>query len=166
MSRAGDYAIVALGSNLGDSLRLIRDAVDSLRAFSEGSFLEAPIYRSTPVDCPPGSPDFLNTVVAFVPLPKETPRSLLDKLQSLERAAGRKAKRVLNEARPLDLDIIAFNEIRVTEPDLMVPHPRAFERRFVLQPLVDILPNLVLPGLDETNAQLVTRLPGPSLERV
>lgn len=166
MSRAGDYAIVALGSNLGDSLRLIRDAVDSLREFSQGSFLEAPIYRSAPVDCPPGSPDFLNTVVAFVPLPKETPRSLLDKLQSLERAAGRKAKRVLNEARPLDLDIIAFEEIRVTEPDLIIPHPRAFERRFVLQPLADILPDLVLPGLDETIAQLLTQLPGPSLERV
>src|SRR5262249_16785337 len=94
--------------------------------------LKSSLWQTTPVDCPPGSPPFVNAVVSFCPLPVETPESLLRKLQALEREFGRKPKQVLNEPRPLDLDLIAFGyEARATD-ELILPHPRAHQRRFVL----------------------------------
>jgi 2-amino-4-hydroxy-6-hydroxymethyldihydropteridine diphosphokinase len=101
----------------------------------------------------------MNAVVGFEPGPGETPESLLAKLQSMEREFGRGPKHVMNEARLLDLDIIAFgNEIR-NGPELTLPHPRAHERRFVLQPLSEIAPDLVLSGQTETVSELLLGLP-------
>jgi 2-amino-4-hydroxy-6-hydroxymethyldihydropteridine diphosphokinase len=81
-----------------------------------------------------------------VPGPGETPESLLAKLRAIENDFGRRPKQVLNEPRPLDLDLIAFGqEIRMTLT-LTLPHPRAHLRRFVLQPLSEIAPDLILPG--------------------
>jgi len=89
----------------------------------------------------------------------ETPESLLKKLQALEKEFGRQPKVIHNDPRPLDLDLIAFGgEIRTT-PDLILPHPRASQRRFVLQPLSEIAPELVLPGQMKTVAQLLAGLP-------
>src|SRR5262249_41965990 len=88
----------------------------------------------------------------------QTPESLLFKLQELEMKFGRKPKLVLNEPRPLDLDLIAFgNEIRTTQ-QLTLPHPRAVSRRFVLQPLSEIAPDLVLPGQTKSVSQLLREL--------
>jgi 2-amino-4-hydroxy-6-hydroxymethyldihydropteridine diphosphokinase len=84
--------------------------------------------------------------VAFQVAPQETPESLLRNLQDLQKEFGRRPKQVLNEPRPLDLDLIAFgNEIR-NSPHLTLPHPRAHLRRFVLTPLTEIAPEVVLPG--------------------
>jgi len=111
------------------------------------------------VDCPPGSPVFVNAVVALEPRPGETPESLLAALKDLESEAGRVPKKVLNEARPLDLDLIAWGgEVRGT-PALALPHPRAHLRRFVLQPLAELAPDLVLPGQSRTVAGLLAGLP-------
>jgi 2-amino-4-hydroxy-6-hydroxymethyldihydropteridine diphosphokinase len=100
----------------------------------------------------------VNAVVGFCPPPGETPESLLRKLQALEREFGRKPKKLLNEPRPLDLDLIAFGqEVRETN-ELILPHPRAHQRRFVLAPLTEIAPKLVLPGQAETVTQLLTGL--------
>lgn len=110
------------------------------------------------MDCPPGAPDFSNAVVVLSPLPRFTPDSLLAELQTLEREFGRQAKKVLNEARPLDLDLIAWGgEVRNT-PALTLPHPRAHLRRFVLQPLCELAPDLVLPGQTQTVAGLLAGL--------
>jgi 2-amino-4-hydroxy-6-hydroxymethyldihydropteridine diphosphokinase len=88
----------------------------------------------------------VNAVVALVPGARETPESLLAKLRAIENDFGRRPKQVLNEPRPLDLDLIAFGqEIRMTLT-LTLPHPRAHLRRFVLQPLSEIAPDLILPG--------------------
>ena len=107
------------------------------------------------MDCPPGSPPFVNAVVAFWPRTGETPESLLSKLQQIEVSFGRQPKKVMNEPRPLDLDLIAFgNEMRST-PALTLPHPRAHQRQFVLEPLSEIAPDLVLPGQTKTVAELV-----------
>jgi 2-amino-4-hydroxy-6-hydroxymethyldihydropteridine diphosphokinase len=101
---------------------------------------------------------FLNAVVALKPCLGETPESLLAKLQGLEKQFGRRPKQVLNEPRPLDLDLIAFgSEIRST-PDLTLPHPRAHLRRFVLEPLTEIAPDLVLPGQTKPIRQLLAEL--------
>jgi 2-amino-4-hydroxy-6-hydroxymethyldihydropteridine diphosphokinase len=83
---------------------------------------------------------------------------LLLKLQALERELGRRPKQVLNEPRPLDLDLIAFaGETRATN-ELTLPHPRAHERRFVLQPLSEMAPGLILPGQSQSVAELLERL--------
>src|SRR5580765_7178160 len=113
------------------------------------------LWQTTPVDCPPGSPSFINAVVALLPQKGETPESLLEKLQQLEREFGRQPKKVLNEARPLDLDLIAFGGEQRSFTKLMLPHPRAHERRFVLQPLSEIAPELTLRGQSITVADLL-----------
>jgi 2-amino-4-hydroxy-6-hydroxymethyldihydropteridine diphosphokinase len=151
-------AFVALGSNLGDSRQIILDAMARLQTFSDEPILRSSLWQTSPVDCPPDSPMFVNAVVDLLPGKDETPESLLEKLRSLEKEFGRQFKKVLNEPRPLDLDMIAFaSEVRDT-PELILPHPRAHLRRFVLQPLSEIAPELVLPGQNITVAQLLAEL--------
>jgi 2-amino-4-hydroxy-6-hydroxymethyldihydropteridine diphosphokinase len=152
-------AFVALGSNLGDSRRIILDAMARLQKFSDAPVLKSSLWQTSPVNCPPGSPMFLNAVVAVVPQKNETPESLLKKLRELEQEFGRAPKTVLNEARPLDLDLIAFGSEMRHSPELILPHPRAHQRRFVLQPLSEIAPELILPGQGRTVADLLAKLP-------
>lgn len=161
------FAIIALGSNLGDSQEALRSAMQRLERFSASPLLRSSLWRTTPVDCPPGSPPFVNAVAVLTPLPGETPETLIAKLQSLEKEFGRQAKKALNEPRPLDLDLIAFaNEMRRT-PQLILPHPRAHLRRFVLDPLSEIAPGLVLPGQSRTVAELLATLPADAgMERI
>jgi len=140
------HAFIALGSNLGDSAQILRAALARLQQLSDRPLLQSALWQTTPVDCPPGSPLFLNAVAGLLPRLAETPESLLAKLQALETEFGRQPKKVPNEARRLDLDLIAFgNEVRHT-PKLTLPHPRAHQRRFVLEPLCEIAPGLILPG--------------------
>jgi len=148
-------AVIALGSNLGDSRQIILAAMGRLQNFSDHPILKSSLWGSSPVDCPPGSPKFVNAVVGLVPRKGETPESLLKKLQELEKEFGRSDGNILNEPRLLDLDLIVFGaETRIT-PDLILPHPRALVRRFVLQPLNEIAPDLTLPGQGKTVAELL-----------
>lgn len=153
-------AIIALGSNLGDSQKTLADAVARLQSFSDEPLVKSSPWQTSPVDCPPGSPKFLNAVVGFIPRKAETPESLHAKLQALEKEFGRRPKQVLNEARPLDLDLVAFGDEVRSSPELTLPHPRAHERRFVLQPLSEIAPELVLPGQTKTVAELLAARSG------
>ena len=77
---------------------------------------------------------------------------------ALEKEFGRAAKKILNEPRPLDLDLIAFGNETRNSPELILPHPRAHLRRFVLQPLSEIAPDLILPGQAKTVSQLLAEL--------
>ena len=150
--------LIALGSNLGDSRKILLDAMARLQKLSATPILKSSLWRTSPVDCPPDSPKFLNAVVALTPLAGETPETLLAKLQALEQEFGRQPKTIHNEPRSLDLDLIAFGtELRLS-PRLTLPHPRAHERRFVLQPLSEIAADLTLPGQIQTVAQLVANL--------
>ncbi len=153
-----NLAFVALGSNLGDSPALLRAAMDRLESLSTAPLLRSSLWRSTPVDCPPGSPPFVNAVVGVKPLAGETPDSLLAKLQALEREFGRQPKTVPNEPRPLDLDLIAFGAERRASLQLTLPHPRAHGRRFVLAPLAEIAADVVLPGWTATPTGLLQAL--------
>jgi len=130
--------VVAFGSNLGDSASLIRWAMDRLEDRSSRLLQRSSLWTSTPVDCPPGSPTFTNAVAILVPKDGETPESLLAFLQSVEVEAGRRPKVVHNESRPLDLDLIAWDGETRDTPQLVLPHPRAQVRRFVLQPLAEL----------------------------
>jgi 2-amino-4-hydroxy-6-hydroxymethyldihydropteridine diphosphokinase len=148
-------AFVALGSNLGNSREIILSAFEQLQLLSAAPSQKSSLWKSSPVNCPPDSPDFVNAVASLIPFPDETPEALLKKLQTLEKEFGRQPKKILNEARPLDLDLIAFgDEIRTSEK-LTLPHPRAHERRFVLQPLAEIAPDLILPHQTKTVAELL-----------
>jgi 2-amino-4-hydroxy-6-hydroxymethyldihydropteridine diphosphokinase len=152
-------AFIALGSNLGDAEQNIRRALVRLQEFSDEPLRASSLRRTAPVDCPPGSPVFVNAAVALVARPGDTPESLLARLQTLEREFGRQPKSVLNEPRPLDLDLVAFgHEIRATSA-LTLPHPRAHLRHFVLEPLSEIAPDLVLPGQSQPVARLLQNLP-------
>jgi 2-amino-4-hydroxy-6-hydroxymethyldihydropteridine diphosphokinase len=150
---------VALGSNLGDSQKIILDALARLQKFSDEPALKSSLWQTSPVNCPPDSPKFVNAVAGFIPPKKETPESLLKKLRELEKEFGRAPKKVLNEPRPLDLDLIAFGNETRNSPELILPHPRVHERKFVLLPLSEIAPELILPGQEKTVSQLLGELP-------
>jgi 2-amino-4-hydroxy-6-hydroxymethyldihydropteridine diphosphokinase len=130
-----------------------------LQSFSDAPILKSSLWQTTPVDCPPDSPKFVNAMVALVPQIDEKPLSLLKKLRKLEKEFGRRPKKILNEPRPLDLDLIAFGNETRNSPELILPHPRAHLRRFVLQPLGEIAPKLILPGQVKTVAELLAELP-------
>ena len=151
-------AFIALGSNLGDSRQILVEALARLQGFSDEPILKSSLWQTTPVDCPPGSPKFLNAVAGLVPRSSETPESLLQKLRGLEKEFGRQPKKILNQPRPLDLDLIAFGDEIRNSPELVLPHPRAHLRRFVLQPLSEIAPDWVLPGQGRTVAELLAAL--------
>jgi 2-amino-4-hydroxy-6-hydroxymethyldihydropteridine diphosphokinase len=147
-------AFIALGSNLGNPTDLVRRAIEQLQLLSDQPLLKSSLWQSTPVDCPPGSPPFVNAVVGLAPRTAETPATLLRQLQKLEKKFGRRPKKILNEPRPLDLDLIAFGSQTMNSPNLILPHPRAHLRRFVLQPLSEIAPDFVFPGQTKTVRQL------------
>jgi 2-amino-4-hydroxy-6-hydroxymethyldihydropteridine diphosphokinase len=151
-------AIVALGSNLSDSRQIILAALARVEKFSNRPVHKSALWQTSPVNCPPNSPPFVNAVAALVPFADETPESLLQKLRALEKEFGRPPKKVLNEPRSLDLDLIAFGTETRNSPELILPHPRAHLRRFVLQPLSEIAPDFILPGQHQTVSQLLAEL--------
>ena len=157
-SESPEWAVIALGSNLGDSAAILSNVMERLGKLSLRHFIKSSLWQSSPVDCPPGSPPFINAAVAFEPATDETPESLLAKLLALESEFGRHQKKILNEPRPLDLDLIAFGAAVRTTPQLTLPHPRAHLRRFVLEPLNEIAPGLVLPGQTKPVRQLLAEL--------
>ncbi len=129
-------ALLSLGSNIGDSWGLLREAVGSLT----GVVAVSPVYRTDPVGGPSGQNPFLNVVVALDT--DLTARQLLGVCHRLEAAANR-VRTVRWGPRTLDVDIIWMDGVTVNEPDLQVPHPRMRVRRFVMAPLADIAPDLV-----------------------
>ena len=156
-----DLCFVALGSNLGDSRLSIGQAMERLQTFSDRPLLRSSLWQTTPVDCPPGSPIFINAAAGLVARADETPETMLAKLKAVEREFGRPPKTILSQPRPLDLDLIAFGKQRRDTPELILPHPRAHQRRFVLQPMAEIAPDFVIPGQSETIAVLLIRLVTP-----
>jgi 2-amino-4-hydroxy-6-hydroxymethyldihydropteridine diphosphokinase len=157
-SKTPVLAYVALGSNLGDSAAIVLEAFGRLERLSQIPLRRSSLWQTTPVDCPPGSGLYVNAVAGLAPLDGETPETLLEKLQPLEREFGRRPKKILNEPRPLDLDLIAFGDERRQTEQLRLPHPRAHLRRFVLEPLSEIAGNLILPGQRRTIGQLLSEL--------
>ena len=150
---------IALGSNLGDRAARLREARRHLFALHDGSgpFLCSRIYETEPQDCPPGSPAFLNASIelhtALAPL------DLLAALQRIEHQLGRPADHAFHAPRTIDLDILYYDNLSFTLPELTLPHPRIAERPFVLQPLADVVPTRILPGQSGTVADLLKKIP-------
>ena len=159
MLKTNDMVVIGLGSNLGDSLEIVQTAMELLEQFAlPGTFARSSIWRTSPVDCPPGVGDFVNAVAGFAPHSELEPLELLGRLKSIEAEFGRDQVRVRNAPRELDLDLLLFGSTRLQLPELTLPHPRAVQRLFVLQPLVEIAPDLVWPGLDQSVAVLLEAL--------
>jgi 2-amino-4-hydroxy-6-hydroxymethyldihydropteridine diphosphokinase len=135
-------AFIALGSNLGDRRAYLRAGLDYLPDLVNVSA----VYESEPVGGPPGQGPYLNMVAEL--LTTAAPRELLAAAQEAEAAAGR-ARTVHWGPRTLDVDILRVGNLEVEWPDLQVPHPRMWERGFVLVPLADLAPELVAGHLDD-----------------
>jgi 2-amino-4-hydroxy-6-hydroxymethyldihydropteridine diphosphokinase len=158
-------AYVALGANLGDPVATLHTACTVLRNQPDTRFLAASsLYRTAPVGLR-NQPDFINAVVALdvdsavLPAP-----SLLARLLAIEAEFGR-IRTIRNAPRTLDLDLLLYGVEQVDLPELTLPHPRMSERAFVLAPLAEITPELVIPGhgplaalLPAVADQLVERL--------
>ena len=132
-------AYFGLGSNLGDRAAHLQFAVDGLAAQAGQVMAISPVYETEPVGGPEGQGPFLNCVVELDT--SLTPRQLLELCQRLEASAGR----VRTEhwgPRTLDVDVLLVGDLVVNEPDLVVPHPRMWDREFVLRPLADLAPEL------------------------
>ena len=127
--------LIALGSNLGDRVLNLRRAVDALAPFVRVVRISS-VIETEPVDAPPGSPHFLNMVLAgHTSLP---PAALLDHLLAIETQLGRRRTRVRNAPRTIDLDLIRHSAHRVRTARLTLPHPRYRERAFVVKPLREL----------------------------
>ena len=143
-------AFLGLGSNLGDRRRYLRQAVAALPDMVAVS----PVYETEPVGGPPDQGPHLNLVVE---LDTELgPRQLLELAHGLEDAAGRERAERWGP-RTLDVDVLLVGDLTVDEPDLVVPHSRMWQRRFVLAPLADLAPELVPAGWESRVAGAVRR---------
>ena len=150
---------IGIGSNLGDSFRIIDRVIVCLERLARAeSFLSSSIWVSSPVNCPPGSPNFLNAVVLFELKNALTPPELMVELQLLERKFGRSKTDVVNAPRLIDLDLLLFEGLAQQWPGLEVPHPRGHRRLFVLKPLQELVPELIWPGIGKTVSQLIIEL--------
>lgn len=137
-------AVISLGSNLGERLTSLQGAVNALADTPEVWITEvSPIYETEPVDAPAGSESFLNAVVLLDTTLAAT--RLLDRAHAIEDAFGRDRSGGENSPRTLDVDIIVVGDRRRDDEVISLPHPRAGERAFVLQPWFDLEPDAEIP---------------------
>ncbi len=159
---------IALGSNLGDRLANLRAARETIvdlvrqrtdspgRASNKASVLVSPIYETDPIGCEPGASKFLNSVLEIEY--DGDPTDLLQKLIRIEESLGRDRDHGRNVSRKIDIDLLYAGELNVENERLQLPHPRIHLRKFVLQPLADIRPELVLPNQTKTVRGLLAQI--------
>ncbi len=128
--------------------------MERLAVFAAGEVRRSSLWRTSPVDCPPDSDDFINAAAAFVARPGLTPEALLEALKALEREYGRGAALVRNAPRELDLDLLLFDDQMRDSRTFTLPHPRAVDRLFVLAPAEEVLPDAVWPGSGRSITEL------------
>ena len=145
---------IALGANLGDRERQLRQAVEALRRLLDDVSVSA-FHDTAPVGVPLPQPNYLNAAVTG--LTRLPPRTLLEHLLEIERTLGR-VRPHLNAPRTIDLDLILYGDVRLDEQELTLPHPRFRDRPFVLAPLSEIAPAMVDPETGLTVEALLRRL--------
>ncbi|MCC5857002.1 MAG: 2-amino-4-hydroxy-6-hydroxymethyldihydropteridine diphosphokinase [Ectothiorhodospiraceae bacterium] len=161
MTPAARPAWVGLGSNLSDPVRQVLGATSELASLPETRLVRASgLFRSPPMG-PRDQPDFINAVVLLQTCLE--PLVLLDRLQLIEQAHGRQRARRWGE-RTLDLDLLVYGNERIDLPRLTVPHPGIPHRAFVLYPLVEVSPELEIPGYGSV-AGLLAALPLEAVAR-
>lgn len=165
MSReAGDERVfVGLGANLGDAADTVRAALERLAALPNTTLIAASsLYRTTPVEAT--GPDYINAVAEL--RTRLSPQSFFTQLMTLEQEFGRQ-RPFRNAPRSLDLDLLLFGKREIRTDQLCVPHPRMWQRAFVLVPLAELAPDLDLPdgrsisaGLEALADQKIVRVAG------
>ena len=152
---------LSLGTNLGDRIFQLQTAEKRISAQEGICFVaQSPVYETEPVDVPAMDADlfFLNAVLIVETL-LEAPE-LLSLCKRIEHQMGRATDALpKNARRPIDIDIIYAGDLRVELEGVTVPHPRWFNRRFVVQPLSDVRPDLVIPGQTITVNEILRNLP-------
>ena len=146
---------VGLGSNIGDRLKnlsLARKAIFDL-ANVKPPVLSSAVYETEPVGCEPNADKFLNAVVEFEY--EGNPVRLLEQFIQIEEILGRKRDHRRNLSRTIDLDLLYCGDQQINDERLQLPHPRLHLREFVLRPLADIRPDLILPGQKKTIRELL-----------
>ena len=140
-----NIAYIGFGSNLGDSMAILAMTKNEISAVEGFSLIRlSPLYRSTPIDVPDSQDDFLNAVFEIeTTLDADT---VLMELNNIENRHGRSRGEVKNMARTLDLDLLLFGNRIMKSKTLILPHPRIYQRAFVLFPLFDLSPELEIPG--------------------
>ena len=169
MSRRPVLALVALGSNLGDRLGFLRAARDRVALLPRTRLLaSSPVYETEPVHARARQPacaepetvrdpPYLNAVLLC--RTRLSPDDWSRRLHAIEDALGRVRTGIRDAPRTIDIDLLTYGSLRVHLPHLTLPHPEASLRRFVLQPLADIRPDLVLPGQTLPVSALLAALP-------
>ena len=156
-------AYVGIGSNLDDPQARVRAALEALRKRGDmPAFTASALWRSAPVGTGP-QPDYVNAVAGF--LWCGTPDALLELLLETEREHGRVRDGVRWSPRRLDLDLLLVSDVVLDSPRLTLPHPRLAERAFVLRPLAEIAPDVVVPGAGRV-ARLARGVTGQRIERL
>jgi 2-amino-4-hydroxy-6-hydroxymethyldihydropteridine diphosphokinase len=156
-----EEVVLGLGSNLGDREAAIADALARLRTRGFRARLLSSLYLTEPVGGPPQGL-FLNAVAAGATA--ASPEALLADCLAVEQELGR-VRGEPNGPRTIDVDILFYGALVRPEPAPIVPHPRLTERRFVLEPLAEILPDLVHPALGASVRELFARCPDRALVR-
>ena len=158
-------AYIGIGANLGDPLEQVTSAIAALATLPMTRLLgTSSAYRSAPMGGmrDDSQPDYVNAVARIQTLLDA--RTLLDRLLDIENRHGR-FRSFPNAPRTLDLDLLLFGEQQIDQPGLCVPHPRMHLRRFVLDPLIEIAPDLYIPGQGAV-ARLATAMRDQAVERI
>lgn len=135
-------AVIALGANLGDPRKQVSLAIDLIRDLMKVSAVSS-LYETVPFEVPDKQPNYINAVL--IGDSELKPLDLMKELLEVENKLGR-LRTFQNAARVIDIDIIEYGGLFMESEDLTLPHPRAHERRFVLEPWLEIDPGAVLPG--------------------
>ena len=151
-----ELVTLLFGGNIGDTVMQFDTACQKLESSGFQVLKRSPVFRTEPVGCVPGTPDFQNQAVSG--MWSLSAQELLSLTQRIERESGRPAQHSSREARTLDIDIITFGEQIIKEANLQIPHPRAQQRLFVLQPLFCIEPDLCFPDSGKSVAGLLREL--------
>lgn len=155
-------ALVGMGANLPsgeqDPADTLRQAFEAMRPLSLQPPLLSPLMATEPEDCPAGSPVFVNAVAILCCSEDLSAVKLLEALLNIEGRLGRTRSGLRNEPRVLDLDLLAFADQQCESDFLTLPHPRAHQRRFVLEPLAELWPEYRFPGQKQSVQTLLASL--------
>ena len=160
-------AVLSLGSCMGDSVALMRRAARMVEELPRTSpVARSSIYETAAVDVPEEFRDikFLNAVLAVET--ELAPTAFSDAIHAIEAALGRRRSGIRHEPRNIDIDIVAFGDCHSDDPALMLPHPEAARRRFVMEPLAEILPDYVLPGQGKAAIEISAALASQEVSRL
>lgn len=153
--KKGEKVALSLGGNLGDVIKTFQKAAQRLEECGLYNVQISSFYRTTPVGCPSGTPDFINGAIIGI-WPYDI-HKLFHLCKELEREAGRTVESPHSVSRPLDIDIIFFGSLIFSNKTLTIPHKGACERLFVLIPLAEIAGKWIVPGYNSTVNHILSK---------